>query len=227
MTLKDTYIQLKHSKIEKRILMDGIGAVILAAGQAKRFGTLKQFSLLADKPLFLYPVELTVSLKLKSIILVGNTKTDKMADYIQDVNINYITNEEADKGMSTSLKKGMSAVPDDIRAILLFLGDQPFIPKEVVDKMVSIYEEQYHSGIRIVRPSYSGQMGHPVLFDRAIFPFLMKIKGDKGAKDILELFAPQLETIDFSEGKWNMDIDTPIDYENAKRVLDSLKGTNM
>ncbi|WP_409300019.1 NTP transferase domain-containing protein [Peribacillus sp. SCS-155] len=199
--------------------MEGIGAVILAAGQAKRFGSMKQLSYLGEKPLFLYPVELALSMEFSCITLVGNKHTESMKDYIQDYNISYIKNEESENGMSSSLKKGISALPSDIQAVFLFLGDQPFIPKEVVIKMYSIYQDHYENGIRIVRALYEGQAGHPVLFDRELFPLLINIEGDQGARDIIRLFSSKVETVDFPKRMWNMDIDTQSDYEQAIRVL--------
>src|SRR5689334_21513263 len=139
--------------------MKGIGAVILAAGQAKRFGELKQFSELGGKPLFLYPVELTQRLKLNPVILVGNKNTVRMIDHLDRKRMHYITNEESERGISSSLKEGIIALSDEIRAVLVFLGDQPFIQDEVVEVILSTYKKQYKNGIRIVRPFYQGQTG--------------------------------------------------------------------
>jgi molybdenum cofactor cytidylyltransferase len=199
--------------------MKGIGAVILAAGQGKRFGKLKQFANLGGKPLFLYPVELTCRLKFHSIILVGNKNTAEMVDHIDRKRISYITNKESEQGMSSSLREGILALSDDIRAVLVFLGDQPFIPDGAVEEIISTYEKQYKNGIRIVRPSYQGLAGHPVLFDRCFFSKLTAITGDKGAKEIFESFAGQVAVAEFSRHEWNMDIDTLSDYQLATKYL--------
>ncbi|PLR83000.1 nucleotidyltransferase family protein [Bacillus canaveralius] len=200
--------------------MDGIGAIILAAGQATRFGKLKQFQLLANKPLFIYPVELASQLKLNPILLVGNSKSSEhMLNAINELNVTYLENNESSQGMSTSLKKGLLILGNDINAVLVFLGDQPFIPASVVDKLIRTYKEQYKRGVRIVRPSYKGKKGHPVLFDRSIFPALFAIKGDRGARDIIESHSEQVETVEFSTMEWNLDIDTQNDLDIARDYL--------
>jgi molybdenum cofactor cytidylyltransferase len=200
--------------------MNHIGALILAAGNSSRFGELKQLTLLDNKPLFTYPVDLVKRMNFHSVVLVGNERTAEMRDYCMHNNIKYVENPHYKTGMSSSLKQGVLAFKDDIQAIILLLGDQPFIQEQILESLISTYNHQYHNGVRIVRASYNGQVGHPVLFDQSFFPLLTKIEGDKGAKLMIEDYVMELAIVDFSNDIWNLDIDTPIDYQRANRFME-------
>ncbi|MEH7223617.1 nucleotidyltransferase family protein [Bacillus sp. JJ1566] len=202
--------------------MQNIGAIILAAGQSSRFGQMKQLIHLGNKPLFLYSVELALKLKLKPIIIVGNEKTNEMKELVENLNVTYIENDNYKQGMSSSLKEGIFALANEKQnpnAVMVFLADQPFIPLEVIRIIYETYERQYASGIRIVRPRYRGEVGHPVLFDASVFNDLTEIEGDQGARKIIKSNPEIVTVVDFMVKEWNLDIDKPEDYEHAKQYL--------
>ncbi len=202
--------------------MQNIGAIILAAGQSSRFGQVKQLVHLGNKPLFLYSVELALELNLKPIIIVGNEKTNEINKIVSNLKVTYIENKNYQKGMSTSLREGIMALKikkPRPKAVMVFLADQPFIPIDVLRKVYETYEMQYAKGIRIVRPSYQGEIGHPVLFDSSVFNDLTKIEGDQGARKIIKSNSEIVAVIDFKLKEWNLDIDKPEDYEHAEQYL--------
>lgn len=194
-----------------------IGAVILAAGEGKRFGKLKQLIPLIGKPLFLYSLDLALHMKLNPIVLVGNEKTKEMKNHITDRSVQYVENSEYKLGMSSSLRKGIDALDEETDAVFIMLADQPLIQDEVIAEMISTYKKEYPNGCRIVRPRFQGEMGHPVLFDKELFVEIKNIKGDKGARDIIK--KEKLKVVDFSHKEWNLDIDTPTDYDQAKKFF--------
>ncbi|HUC91615.1 MAG TPA: nucleotidyltransferase family protein [Paenibacillus sp.] len=198
--------------------MNGIGAVILAAGQARRFGGGKQLAPLSGKPLFLYPVELAVRTGLSRIVLVANDRTAAgMSAYIADKPVKLVLNADAEQGMSTSLRAGIRAVKEHTRAAFVFLADQPFVPDEAVPRLIERYDDGYGKGIRIVRASYAGRPGHPVLFDRDMYALIDGLQGDEGARSVLEAHRASTATVDFAAAEWNEDIDTVEDYHRAER----------
>jgi molybdenum cofactor cytidylyltransferase len=199
--------------------MEGIGAMILAAGQATRFGGRKQLALLGGKPLFLYSVELAVRAGLKPIIVVGNENAHELERYVPGKHINIVLNEEAEQGISSSLQRGIRELSEHTRAVVVLLADQPFMPDEAVQKVISTYGENYDKGIRIVRSSYSGKPGHPVLFDQETYRLFEQISGDVGARDILKAQTGKIINVDFAIPEWNMDIDTMDDYQRAQHII--------
>lgn len=70
-------------------------------------------------------------------------------------------------------------------AAMIFLGDQPFVPNQVVHTLLTEYECNKEKGIHIVRPRYVGELGHPILFDTRLFKHFTKIEGDEGGRSII------------------------------------------
>ena len=111
--------------------------------------------------------------------------------------------------MSSSLRRGLSQVHPAARAVLIALGDQPYIPSEIIDLLVHRYEQGDH---QIVVPTYHGQRGHPVIFGRKYWPELMALKGDVGGKALLGRHGRDVLEVEVPVRGVLMDIDEPEDH---------------
>lgn len=194
--------------------MSKIGAIILAAGFSNRMGKPKLLLPYKEKPLIYYPVALATKHNLQPIILVSGIYHEQLLKALQpfENKLTIITNELAEEGMSTSLKKGIEAIETEVDACFLFLGDQPFVTDEVIRELLKVYRENQDSGIKIVRPCYQKKPGHPILIDKSLFTQFKQLKGDQGGKMILKKYKEQLKYINFDNPLWGADIDTPKDY---------------
>ncbi len=123
--------------------------------------------------------------------------------------------------MGPSLQLGVQFLKDQVKAIMIFLADQPFVTKEVVIQMINKYHEL---GVRpqyaIIRPTYENIEGHPVLFDSSLFPEFHFLSGDTGGRTIIKKYRQFLHIIPFDKQIYGFDIDTPEDYLLAKRLSD-------
>ena len=124
-----------------------------------------------------------------------------------------LVNEGFSEGMSSSLRMGLMAAGDADAAIVA-LGDQPFVLPATINKMVLAYEK---SGAQVVIPTYRGKWGNPVLFDRSAFPQIEEIRGDVGARSVVQRNAYVLEVKVRDRGVL-IDIDTLSDLESASEV---------
>ncbi len=126
-----------------------------------------------------------------------------------------LINDQASDGMSTSVKLGLRSIPNHIKAAVFLLGDQPLLSSDEINKVIKDYDRQKDRPL-IVQASYQGEKGHPVLFDRKMFPYLLDAKGDEGGRSVLKKF--QKEVFYSEMGKKQIpDIDTLVDYENLLR----------
>lgn len=124
-------------------------------------------------------------------------------------------NDRASDGMSTSMKQGLLSIPNHIKAVVFLLGDQPLLSSDEINKVIKDYDRQTYRPL-IVQASYQGEKGHPVLFDRKLFPYLLDAKGDEGGRSVLKKF--QKEVFYSEMGKEQIpDIDTLVDYEHLLR----------
>jgi molybdenum cofactor cytidylyltransferase len=116
-------------------------------------------------------------------------------------------------GMSGSLRLGLRAAEKDADAVIVALGDQPFLSSGTVDRMIRVYSE---TKAPVVVPVYHGVRGNPVLFDRSLFPEIKRIRGDKGAKSVVERHHESLQEVAVEDKGVLVDIDTPSDYLKDK-----------
>lgn len=194
-----------------------LGAMILAAGAATRMGQAKMLlpfkhhtilSEIIEELQAVHPIAITV--------VTGyyheEIKTAKPID--QSL---LCFNEKWVEGMSSSIKTGLLSLLEkqpDLDLILIVMSDQPFLNKTLLQEMLN---QQNLTGKGIVAAQYGGIAGSPVLFHKIYFNELAKLKGDKGAKQILQQNPVDLITIDFEMG--SLDIDEASDYELLQKIL--------
>lgn len=198
--------------------MSKIGAVILAAGMSKRMGEPKLLLTLNGKPLFRYPLELAIASGLNPIVLIGGHHIESFREAAGDLKeIEFIHNNQYEQGMSTSLKLGVDSIKKKTEAIMIFLADQPFVSGIVIQTLMEQYKKGFAEGIRIVRPQYNGELGHPILVHESIYSEFLEITGDQGGKEILKKYRGKTKIMPFESPFWGMDIDTFEDYQKGKQ----------
>jgi molybdenum cofactor cytidylyltransferase len=122
-------------------------------------------------------------------------------------------NRDFRKGMSSSVKCGITNSPPDAEAFMILLGDQPLIDTNVINKLIDSYRAGKH-GIMI--PVYNGRRGHPVIFDARYREELLFI-GDQGAREVVYKHAADIFEVQIDSPNILADMDTPQDYQEAKK----------
>lgn len=190
-----------------------IGGIILAAGNSKRFGEDKRGRRLANGKMLL---EETIGSAMQSIqrLLVVLRHDDAFGDrlngLVNDRNIRFYCAPDSDQGMGSSLANAIGQ-NDDWQAALIMLGDMPYIQQPTFAAILNAYQPDNKS---IIVPVTNNIQGHPVLFDRCYFDELSKLKGDTGARSILEAHAGQVIHVAVDDPGILIDIDLPSDIES-------------
>src|SRR5258708_13865865 len=94
-----------------------------------------------------------------------------------------IYNPDFAGGISSSLKRGLAALPDDIDGVLVCLGDMPLLGTGEIDRLIEAFNPT--EGRAIVVPTRRGKRGNPVLWAKRFFPELQKIAGAVGARHLI------------------------------------------
>jgi len=187
-----------------------IAAIILAAGGSTRMGQPKLLLPWKGEALIRWPVKIALNAGLSPVIVVTGASADAVKASLDEMPIEIIHNPDWEKGQSTSLRCGIAALPDNIEAAILFLGDQPQLPQDLIQKM--IIEFHAHSpSTPIFISSYQGKRGNPVLFDRSLFKELQHLEGDAGGRLIFEKHPVQYIPVENADVL--TDIDSPEDYQ--------------
>lgn len=192
------------------------GIIILAAGSSKRLGKPKQLVKFQNNTLISRAVELAISTNIQNINIVLGANSSLISEEIKDFPIKICINEKWQDGMSSSIQCGLQNLLDKtptISAILVMLCDQPLI---TVEHLNSIINKFTVSDKPIVTSRYNNINGVPAIFSSEIFDDLLKIEGDKGARNLIERFTDLVETIDIPDAEF--DIDTPEDLHQLNTL---------
>ena len=194
--------------------MVNIGALIVAAGKSTRMGKPKLLLPFKGAPIITHPVALAIQNELQPIVCITGQYDEQvkqaLASFHENITINY--NPHYESGMASSLKEGIHALQGKVDAVIIFLGDQPLVPDFVVKTIIQKYKENKKKGVKIVRPIYNQQIGHPILFDSGLFHEFEALHGDEGGKGIIQQYKDYLKLIHFPNSDWGIDIDTPEEY---------------
>lgn len=193
-----------------------ISAIILAAGKSLRMGFPKLLLPIEGKSLLQHVIDSTLKSKVDDVVVVLGAEAAKLKREIKPGKARIIVNTSYDEGQSTSLRAGLQSINPESRAVIILLGDQPFINKATINALVDKYQE---SGSPVVAPVYNGKRGNPVLFDRALIPELIDARGDQGGRKIVEKYTDRIATIEIDSAIVGIDIDTWDDYQKMSRFF--------
>jgi molybdenum cofactor cytidylyltransferase len=190
-----------------------VAALILAAGASSRMGRPKQLLDWDGRPLVRAAAEVALAARLDPLLVVVGGAQAQVAEALVGLPLQIIANPDYAAGQSTSLRAGIDALGQDADAVVVLLGDQPFVTAAIVEQLVAEWQA---SAALIVAPTYAGQRGNPVLFAHAVFPELLAIQGDQGARAVLAANRARIHLVAFDDPRPLADIDTPEDYERLR-----------
>jgi molybdenum cofactor cytidylyltransferase len=193
-------------------LSEHITGIVLAAGTSSRLGRPKQLLDLAGKPVLRHVIETLSEANVDEVVVVLGHRAGEIRSAIQGAAARVVVNPDYEAGQSTSLRAGLNAAGERSRAAVILLGDQPGVRPASVSAVILAWRDR---GALAVQASYSGVPGHPVLFDRSIWPEISQAEGDEGARTALAGH-PQWRTLVEVGGDPPLDIDTEDDYERVR-----------
>ena len=162
-----------------------ITAILLAAGQSKRLKNENKLTkLFKGKPLINHILYSLIKSKVNKIIIVLGFEHLKIkTKLLKNKKINFVINKNYKKGMSSSIKTGLKKLPKNSKGFLIVLGDMPNITKTTINKIcLSIIR----SDKEIILPKFKNKTGNPIGFKHSMIKNIYKIKGDRGAKNIIK-----------------------------------------
>lgn len=183
-----------------------VAGVILAAGGSSRFGEIKQLLPWKNKNIINTVVETAALADLDPILVVLGANAGLIQASLDNETIQVVTNPDWDKGQSTSLKAGVTAIRHTVDGVLFLLCDQPHLTVNLVNAVV---EEGLRSG-KVVTPIIDDRRANPVYFPASCFPLFDTLEGDAGGRQIIP--ACPHTTLPWLDDWMARDIDTPEDY---------------
>jgi molybdenum cofactor cytidylyltransferase len=192
--------------------MKEFGAVILAAGSSKRLGFNKLTLRINGEPVLRKAVFPFIAAGIEKILVVTGVESKEIHDAMAGYHVEFVENKDHILGMSTSVRAAMPFIANE-KGVFFHLGDKPFIEKETIDDMMSIYRRNKE---KIIVPSFQGKKGHPVLINSDLCKTeMMSLTGDKGLREIIEKHTEDVLFIKGTEGSL-FDIDTVEDIRQLQ-----------
>jgi molybdenum cofactor cytidylyltransferase len=188
-------------------------ALILAAGESKRFGSPKQLIDWRGTPLLRHVIDQVREWPVDAVFVVLGANAEKIMESVDLEGTTVVENLGWSEGIASSLRVGLDALENakGFERVFVALADQPKVRLDVVEHLLA---EQKRSKLPVAVPRYRYTWGNPVLIHRSIWDRIMaNIAGDSGARSLFIAHPEWVEEVWF-EDMPPRDIDTQFDFED-------------
>jgi molybdenum cofactor cytidylyltransferase len=192
-----------------------IAGIVLAAGLSRRMGQSKVLMKVGRRAIIRYVVESVLAGGVDAVWVVTGPDVEPIEAALAGLEVQLVVNPAPEEGQAGSVRTGIAALPESVEAVLIALGDQPLMPPSIIPALLAARRT---SPKLIVAPRYRDGQGNPVVFKREIFPELLRLTGDQGARPIIQKEPTRVEWVEL-DLPMPPDVDTPDDYEKIRANL--------
>ena len=185
-----------------------IAGIILAAGEASRFGEPKQLLKWKGEPFVRAVSQTALRAGLSPVVVVTGAYAEQVEAVVHDLDVRIVRNENWETGQGSSIREGVRSLPNECGGAIFLLADQPQVDIPILQAL----KEKHAEGLYpIIPPMVIDRRANPVLFDRVTFPDLMSIEGDTGGRAIFHKH--RVEYLPWHDDGLLLDVDTPEQYQ--------------
>ena len=186
--------------------MSQLHILVLAAGASTRLGQPKQLVRLGGRPALHIVVSNAVALTGGTVSVVVGANAGDLTYMLAHSSASVVVNRHWEEGIAASIRVGLAAAPPACEAVMILLGDQVAVTTEDLKRLNDAWKGEEGSMVASV---YGQQVGVPAIFPRAFFSELAQLRGDQGARAIIERNAYRLIRVPVPNAA--IDLDTPED----------------
>ena len=207
-SLKEGIIQAVH---------EPVGGIVLAAGEAQRFGQPKQLLEWRGEPFVRVVAKTALEAGLSPVIVVTGASHAQVESAIKDLPVLIAYNQAWHSGQASSIKAGLGSLGkwERMGGGIFLLADQPQLTPTILHALV---EKHSATLAPILAPMVFDQRANPVLFDQITFPDLMSLEGDVGGRAIFSKY--KVDYLPWHDDAMLLDVDTPEHYQRLKELLE-------
>lgn len=185
--------------------------VLLAAGESRRFGGIKQLALIEGQPMLRHAARAALATGVPVLVVTG-AHAPEVEQALGGLGIHLKRHSEWALGMGSSLAAGIGRVATHFAqasAALVCLADQPMVGEATLNAMLARHRRMPD---RVLATQHGSEPGVPALFPRACFPALLALSGAEGARGLLRQMGSSVVLLDHDAGP---DVDTPADLQSV------------
>lgn len=180
-----------------------IGCIVMAAGNAKRFGDNKLAAAVDGKSLIERALDAVPDEQFSRVVVV--TQYDEIESLARGRGFDVIRNQHPDWGISHTISLGTHELQNDCDAICYMVSDQPLLKRESIAGAVDFFRE---NSDHIVGLAHDGTRGNPCIFPRKFFPELIALREDHGGNTVIRAHEDALRLYEVDKQELT-DVDTP------------------
>lgn len=185
-----------------------IAALVLAAGQSRRMGAVNKLLAEIDgAPMVTHAADAVLATEARPVIVVTGHEPEKLTGALTGRDVTFVHNPDYAEGLSTSLRRGLAALPGDIDGVVICLGDMPNVTPSHLNQLIDAFDPP--AGRSICVPTFGGKRGNPVLWGRQYFKEILEVAGDVGARHLIGTYGDQVHEVPVSDSGVLLDLDTP------------------
>ncbi|GMR14083.1 MAG: hypothetical protein BMS9Abin29_2314 [Gemmatimonadota bacterium] len=199
-----------------------VDAIVLAAGLSRRTGdTNKLVAQVDGVPMVARVVRAALASQAERVVVVTGHEAPRVEATLEGEAVLVVRNDLYESGLASSLCAGIRALGPDVDGALICLGDMPWVGSDVLDALIAEFDPE--RGQAICVPTSDGERGNPVLWGADFFEAIDRMRGDEGAKRLLEVYADRVTDVPVGDRGIFRDLDTAADLDThtdgERRVL--------
>ena len=185
-----------------------IAILILAAGQSSRMGgPNKLLAPIDGVPMVARVATRLLASRARPVVAVIGKDAEAVEAALGKLPVERVRNPDFAQGLSSSLKRGIAALPDYVEGVVVCLGDMPLVTGRHIERLIAAFNPL--EGRAIIVPTRHGKRGNPVLWARRFFPEIAGLAGDVGARHLIGEHAELVAEVEMEDEAVLVDIDTP------------------
>jgi molybdenum cofactor cytidylyltransferase len=185
--------------------------LLLAAGQSRRLGRPKQLLEHAGETLLAKTVNAARGIDAAPVIVVVGAHAERLTPLLTDPHLTIVQNPDWSEGMASSVRHGLAVTTKrfpETDGVIIIVCDQPGLDTNILQHLIDL---QRTTALSAAAAAYAGRLGTPAIFHASLFADLLKLSGDRGARQLLQELGSLVAILPFEEGV--LDIDTEEDYQ--------------
>lgn len=193
-----------------------VAGVLLAAGTSSRMGRNKLLLPLGGTSVLRRAVTAARAAALDPVVVVLGHQSERALSELAGMACITVVNPEYARGMNTSVRAGISAVPEDVSGAVLMLADMPFVTADMLRTLVERYRG---ADAQLVVSTYGEVLAPPILYGRALFGELRALDGDGCGKRVVKAHRAEAVEVPWPPSALK-DLDLPEDVDRVRTQME-------
>ena len=194
-----------------------IGALILAAGSSSRMDSFKPLLEIKGKSLIEHTINLFRETGVQEIVAVIGCRSEELIPVLKAASCPYVVNENYEKGMFSSIRKGAAELRGSCDAFFLLPVDIPCVRSATVKQLLENYYE--NPATLVCYPQFDARRGHPPLIAGSLIDHILAYTGEGGMRGLLRRFEDQAINVPVDDPFVRLDVDTREDFFRLEKEM--------